>query len=54
MKRFWGRILKLLLIIIVIILILPLAIGKRYLYKAVFYNFADIDDYTIFDNREVV
>jgi CubicO group peptidase (beta-lactamase class C family) len=53
MKRFWSRILKLLLIVIVIILILPLAMGKRYLYKAVFYNFADIDDYTIFDNREV-
>lgn len=41
------------IIIIVIVAILPLFIGKPYLYKAIAYNFANIDDYKIFDNNIV-
>ncbi len=33
--------------------LLPVIIGKPYIYKAIAYNFADIDDYKIFDNNIV-
>lgn len=49
-KKPYGR---LILLIAVILLLLPLVTGYRYLYKAVFYNFAGIDDYEIFDNNVV-
>ncbi|HEX5024677.1 MAG TPA: serine hydrolase [Agriterribacter sp.] len=49
-KRYPGRVV---LIIILVILLLPVLIGKTYLYKAIAYNFAGIDDYTIFLNRTV-
>ncbi|MBX3256835.1 MAG: serine hydrolase [Chitinophagaceae bacterium] len=38
---------------LLLLLLLPLVTGYRYLYKAVIYNFAGIDDYTIFDNNTV-
>lgn len=44
---------KVLFAVILIVLIFPLLIGKTYLYKAVVYNFAGIDDYKIFDNETV-
>ncbi len=44
---------RILIIIILIIALLPVLIGKSYLYKAIVYNFADIDDYKIFDNNVV-
>ena len=48
-----NRALKILLIIIIVIIVLPSLTGKQYLYKAVYRNFANIDDYTIFDNDTV-
>lgn len=44
---------RLLLLTVIILLLLPFVTGYRYLYKAVFYNFAGIDDYEIFDNNTV-
>lgn len=44
---------KVFLIIIIVILVLPMLTGKQYLYKAVYHNFANIDDYTIFSNDTV-
>lgn len=40
-------------IALILIAIFPLIIGKSYIYKAILYNFADIDDYKIFDNNTV-
>ena len=48
-----NRALKILLIIIIVVIVLPSLTGKQYLYKAVYHNFANIDDYTIFDNDTV-
>lgn len=53
MKKYNKRVIKYVIISLCIISILPLLIGKNYLYKAIRYNFADIDDYRIFDNRTV-
>lgn len=36
---------------LIIALLLPLLTGNSYLYKMIRYNFADIDDYKIFDNN---
>ena len=44
---------RIILIIVFIIALLPLIIGKPYIYKAVVYNFANVDDYKIFDNNIV-
>ncbi len=47
---------KKILIFLIIFLLLNALIflsGKSYIYKALFYNFANIDDYEIFDNRKV-
>ncbi len=49
-KRAYG---KWVLFVIMLILLLPLVTGNRYLYKAIIYNFAGIDDYEIFDNNTV-
>ena len=49
-KRPFG---KFILVALFVILILPVLTGKIYLYKAVVYNFAGIDDYTIFDNHTI-
>ncbi|MFT3945485.1 MAG: serine hydrolase [Agriterribacter sp.] len=53
MKSNNPRIRKILLIILLVIVLLPFLTNKTYLYKAVAYNFADIDDYKIFDNETV-
>ncbi len=44
---------RILIIALLIVALLPLLTGKTYLYKAIVYNFADIDDYKIFDNNVV-
>jgi len=44
---------KFILVALLVVLILPVLTGKSYLYKAVVYNFAGIDDYTIFDNHSI-
>ena len=49
-KRPFG---KFILVALLFVLILPVLTGKSYLYKAVVYNFAGIDDYTIFDNHTI-
>ncbi|MCC6289408.1 MAG: serine hydrolase [Chitinophagaceae bacterium] len=41
------------LFIVLLVVLLPLLTNKAYLYKAIAYNFANIDDYTIFDNETV-
>ena len=41
------------LIIIVVLLVIPMLTGKQYIYKAIYYNFANIDDYTIFNNDTI-
>lgn len=45
--------LKLIGIILIIINVAIVATGKTYLYKAIWYNFVDIDDYKIFNNGVV-
>ena len=53
MKKNKLHAVKFSLLVVAIVLILPVLTGKAYLYKAIAYNFADIDDYTIFDNHSV-
>lgn len=53
MKKNKQRPGKFILIAVLAVLILPALTGKAYLYKAVVYNFAGVDDYTIFDNRTI-
>lgn len=53
MKRSNPRLKRILLIVLLVIVLLPVLTSKTYLYKAVAYNFANIDDYTIFDNEKV-
>ena len=53
MKKFFKRILLFLLAVIILLTGYAFASGKTYLFKAVWYNFAGIDDYKIFDNNTV-
>lgn len=53
MKRFLRGFLLFIFIIIVVFSVFALASGRTYLFKAVIYNFAGIDDYEIFDNATV-
>lgn len=53
MKKFFKVILLFLLSIIVLLTTYAFATGKTYLFKAIWYNFAGIDDYKIFDNNTV-
>jgi CubicO group peptidase (beta-lactamase class C family) len=53
MKKNKQRPGKFILIAVFVILILPVLTGKTYLYKAVIYNFAGVEDYTIFDNHTI-
>lgn len=53
MKKNKGRSHKILLLFVLTVLLLPVLTGKKYLYPAIAYNFANIDDYTIFDNRTI-
>lgn len=53
MEKNKNRFAKFIIVAVLVILVLPVLIGKTYLYKAIVYNFAGIDDYTIFDNRSV-
>ena len=53
MKKNKQRPGKFILIAVLAVLILPALTGKAYLYKAVVYNFAGVDDYTIFDNHTI-
>ncbi|QQR96267.1 MAG: hypothetical protein IPJ93_06495 [Bacteroidota bacterium] len=47
------KIIKYLLFILLITTVVLAATGKLYYYKALVYNFVDIDDLNLFHNREV-
>ncbi len=53
MKKFFKGILIFLLSLIILFTAFAFVSGKTYLFKAVYYNFAGIDDYKIFENNEV-
>jgi CubicO group peptidase (beta-lactamase class C family) len=53
MKKFFKRFFLFLLSIVVLFCGYALITGKTYLFKAVYYNFAGIDDYKIFTNDTV-
>ena len=53
MKKFFKGILLFLLALIILVSVYAFATGRTYLFKAVYYNFAGIDDYKIFDNNTV-
>lgn len=53
MKRLFRRLLLWLLLLVALFSLYAFASGKTWLFKEVAYNFADIDDYTIFTNNEV-
>ncbi|THU40073.1 serine hydrolase [Niastella caeni] len=54
MKKFFRVIVAILLLIIVVFSAYAVVSGKTYLFEAVWYNFADIDDYKKFTNNTVV
>lgn len=47
------RIVVYMVAIIAVIYIMTSITGNNYIYKALWYNYADVDDYKIFENREV-
>jgi CubicO group peptidase (beta-lactamase class C family) len=53
MKKFFKGILIFLLAVIILFSAFAVVSGKTYLFKAVYYNFAGIDDYKIFANNKV-
>lgn len=53
MKKFFKRLFLSIGLVLVLLSILAVATGKSYMFKAVFYNFADVDDYKIFENHQV-
>ena len=53
MIKFFKRFFIGLLLLLALLSILALVTGRTYLFKAVAYNFADIDDYKVFSNNEV-
>lgn len=53
MKKFLRRTTRVILVIIVLFSAYALVSGKTYLFKAVWYNFANIDDYKVFANNTV-
>ncbi|WMJ75607.1 serine hydrolase [Cytophagaceae bacterium ABcell3] len=56
MSKFFGKWKKALLIFLLFILLVNIGIillDKRFVYRALWYNFVGIDDYRIFHNREI-
>ena len=53
MKKLFKGILLFLVAVIVLFSTYAFATGRTYLFKAVYYNFAGIDDYKIFNNNIV-
>ena len=53
MKKFFKRTLRVLLVVLIIFSAFAFISGKTYLFKAVWYNFANIDDYHKFTNSTV-
>jgi len=53
MKKIIKWFFLIILLIVVLFSAFAVVTGKTYLFKAVYYNFADIDDYKIFTNDTV-
>lgn len=53
MKKFFKWIFLVLLLIVIVFTTYAFTTGRSYLFKAVWYNFAGIDDYKIFNNNTV-
>lgn len=53
MKKFFKRLFQFIVAILILFSVYAIASGKTYLFKAVYHNFANIDDYKIFDNSAV-
>jgi CubicO group peptidase (beta-lactamase class C family) len=53
MKQFFKRAGIIILVMLLAFLAYVLISGKTYIFRAVYHNFADIDDYTFFDNNTV-
>ena len=53
MKKFFKRLFQFIVAIIILFTVYAIASNKTYLFKAVYHNFANIDDYKIFDNSAV-
>jgi CubicO group peptidase (beta-lactamase class C family) len=53
MKKFFKRLFQFIVAIIILFTVYAIASNKTYLFKAVYHNFANIDDYKIFDNNAV-
>jgi len=51
--KFLKKFFLTLIVLLVLLSVLALATGRGYLFKAVAYNFADVDDYKIFSNNDV-
>lgn len=51
--RILRKIIRYFVILLILLNAYILISGKTYLYKAIYYNFVDIDDYKIFDNRTI-
>ena len=54
MKKFFRVLISILLLAVIAFSMYAVVSGKLYLFKAVWYNFAGIDDYKIFSNNTVV
>lgn len=54
MKKFFRVLISTLLLILIAFSLYAVVSGKTYLFKAVWYNFAGIDDYKLFTNNTVV
>jgi CubicO group peptidase (beta-lactamase class C family) len=54
MKKFFRVTLLTILALVLLFSVYAVATGRTYLFKAVWYNFADIDDYKVFTNNTVV
>lgn len=53
MIKFLKRFFYFIIALVILFSIYAIASGKTYLFKAVYHNFANIDDYKIFDNNSV-
>lgn len=53
MKKILKRLIFGIVLLLVVLSLFAIATGRTYLFKAITYNFANVDDYEIFSNNEV-
>jgi CubicO group peptidase (beta-lactamase class C family) len=53
MKKFLKRFFQFIIAVVILFSVYAIASEKTYLFKAVYHNFANVDDYKIFDNNTV-